>query len=289
MALPDHQAPPGAVLVAGVDEQGVEYVLEDDPHALPMVDPRYDVDDKNWVRYRTSWGGFLRLVIFVLAIIWVVTTARGRIYGWVDAQIEPGGEPGDPIELTIPSGASTNNVATLLENEGVISNATVFRYWLRCEGELSITGFLGCDAERTFQAGDYEIPTNLALADAVAVLDQGPIPEIFVDFTIPEGLRLSELVERLLAVNSNFDRADLLDALRIPVLSRRTPTRPCRPTSVSKARSSRRPTTLRKRTSPTRPGSFSEWPTPSTSATRTSSARWAATRRSSNSASPTTR
>ena len=113
------------------------------------------------MRYRTSWGGFLRLVIFVLAIIWVVTTARGRIYGWVDAQIEPGGEPGDPIELTIPSGASTNNVATLLENEGVISNATVFRYWLRCEGELSITGFLGCDAERTFQAGDYEIPTNL--------------------------------------------------------------------------------------------------------------------------------
>ena len=66
----------GAVLVAGVDEQGVEYVLEDDPHALPMVDPRYDVDDKNWVRYRTSWGGFLRLVIFVLAIIWVVTTAE---------------------------------------------------------------------------------------------------------------------------------------------------------------------------------------------------------------------
>ena len=218
VALPDHQAPPGAVLVAGVDEQGVEYVLEDDPHALPMVDPRYDVEDRNWVRYRTSWGGFLRLVIFVVAVIWVVTTARDRIYGWVDAQIEPDGEPGDLIELAIPSGASTNNVATLLENEGVISNATVFRYWLRCEGELSITGFLGCDAERTFQAGDYEIPTNLAFTEAVAVLDQGPIPEIFVDFTIPEGLRLTELVERLLAVNTNFDRADLLEALRNPSL-----------------------------------------------------------------------
>ncbi|MEO0491794.1 MAG: endolytic transglycosylase MltG [Actinomycetota bacterium] len=218
MALPDHQAPPGAVLVAGVDEQGVEYVLEDDPQALPMVDPRYDYDDKNWVRYRTSWGGFLRLALFVLAAIWLVTTARGRIYDWVDAQIEPDGDPGDLIELTIPSGASTNNVATLLENEGVISNATVFRYWLRCEGELSITGFLGCDAERTFQAGDYEIQQNLAFEEAVAVLDEGPVPEIFVDFTIPEGLRLTELVERLLAVNSQFDRADLLDALRSPNL-----------------------------------------------------------------------
>ncbi|MEM9201870.1 MAG: endolytic transglycosylase MltG [Actinomycetota bacterium] len=218
LALPDHAAPPGAVLVAGVDEHGVEYVLEDDPDALPMVDPRYDHEDRNWVRYRTSWGGFLRLVLFVLVIIWLITTVRGRIYGWVDAQIEPDGPAGELVEITIPSGASTNNVATILETEGVISNATVFRYWLRCEGELTIRDFLGCDAERSFQAGDYEINQNLSFEAAVATLDQGPIPEIFVDFTIPEGLRLTELVDRLVAVNTNFDRAELLAALRSPNL-----------------------------------------------------------------------
>ena len=48
---------------------------------------------------------------------------------------------------SIPSGASTNNVATSLEGANVIQNATVFRYWLRCEGELTISGFLGCDTE----------------------------------------------------------------------------------------------------------------------------------------------
>ncbi len=218
LALPDHAAPPGAVLVAGVDEHGVEYVLEDDPDAQPLVDPRYDHEDRNWVRYRTSWGGFLRLVLFILVVIWLITTVRGRIYGWVDDQIDPGGQPGDLVEIVVPSGASTNNVATILENEGVISNATVFRYWLRCEGELSITGFLGCDAERTFQAGEYEINQNLSFEDAVAVLDEGPVPEIFVDFTIPEGLRLNEIVDRLLAVNSNFERADLEAALRNPSL-----------------------------------------------------------------------
>lgn len=218
LALPDHAAPPGAVLVAGVDEHGVEYVLEDDPEAYPLVDPRYDHEDRNWVRYRTSWGGFLRLVLFVLVTIWLVTTVRGRIYDWVDAQIDPDGQPGDLVEIVVPSGASTNNVATILENEGVISNATVFRYWLRCEGEVSITGFLGCDAERTFQAGEYEINQNLSFEQAVAALDEGPVPEIFVDFTIPEGLRLEEIVDRLLVVNSNFDRADLEAALRDPSL-----------------------------------------------------------------------
>ncbi len=218
LALPDHAAPPGAVLVAGVDADGVEYVLEDDPDALPLVDPRYDHEDRNWVRYRTSWGGFLRLVLLILAVIWLVTTVRGRIYGWVDAQIEPDGPEGDLVELTIPTGASTNNVATILENEGIISNATVFRYWLRCEGELTITGFLSCDAERGFQAGEYEINQNLSFEAAVAKLDEGPIPEIFVDFTIPEGLRISEIVDRLVAVNSNFDRGDIEDALRSPNL-----------------------------------------------------------------------
>ncbi|NCG36053.1 MAG: hypothetical protein GWP48_00805 [Actinobacteria bacterium] len=46
-ALPDHMAPPGAVIVAGVDADGIEYILEDDPEAQPLVDPRYDYEDKN--------------------------------------------------------------------------------------------------------------------------------------------------------------------------------------------------------------------------------------------------
>jgi UPF0755 protein len=217
-ALPDHMAPPGAVIVAGVDAEGTEYVLEDDPEAQPLVDPRYDYEDKNWVRYRTSWGGFLRIVAFVILVIFLVTTIRGRIYSWVDNQIEPGGQLGDAITLTIPDGASTNNVATQLANDGIISNATVFRYWLRCEGELSITGFMGCDAEKTFQAGEYELYENMAFEDAVAILDEGPIPEVFFSFNIPEGLRLDEIVQRLVVVNDRFERQQILDALENPNL-----------------------------------------------------------------------
>ena len=219
MALPDHEAPPGAVLVAGVDPEGTEWVLEDDPDAMPLVDPRYDDEDRNWVRYRTSWGGFLRLVAFVLISIWLVFAVRDRIYNWVDDQIVPAGPQGEqPIEFVIPSGASTNNVATSLEGAGIIKNATVFRYWLRCEGELSITGFLGCDTERTFQAGEYELYENMEFENVVAVLDAGPIPEVFVRFNVPEGLRLNEIVDRLVAVNENFERTEILNALRSPNL-----------------------------------------------------------------------
>ena len=219
MALPDHEAPPGAVLVAGVDEAGTEWVLEDDPESLPLVDPRYDDQDRNWVRYRTSWGGFLRLVALVLFATWLVFAVRGRIYNWIDDQIIPDGPRGtQPIEFTIPTGASTNNVATALEGAGVVNNATVFRYWLRCDGELTISGFLGCDTDVTFQAGEYELFENMRFEDVVATLGEGPIPEIFVRFNVPEGLRLTEIVDRLVAVNENFDRQEILAALESPNL-----------------------------------------------------------------------
>ena len=174
--------------------------------------------DKNWVRYRTSWGGFLRVIGFVIFVIILVTSIRGRIYSWVDNQIEPGGQLGDAIALTIPDGASTNNVATQLANDGIIRNATVFRYWLRCEGELSIAGFMGCDAEKTFQAGEYELYENMAFEDAVSILDEGPIPEVFFTVTIPEGLRLNEIVQRLLVVNDRFEGQQIRDALENPNL-----------------------------------------------------------------------
>lgn len=219
IALPDHEAPPGAVLVAGIDPEGTEWVLEDDPEAFPLVDPRYDHEDKNWVRYRTSWGGFLRFIAFVLFSIWLVFTVRDRVYSWVDGQIEPAGLQGtEAFEFVIPTGASTNNVATSLEGANVIQNATVFRYWLRCEGELTITGFLGCDTEVTFQAGEYELYENMEFEDIVSTFEGGPIPEVFVRFNVPEGLRLSEIVDRLVAVNENFDRAEILNALRSPNL-----------------------------------------------------------------------
>ena len=217
-ALPDHMAPPGAVIVAGVDSDGIEYVLEDDPEAEPLVDPRYDYDDRNWVRYRTSRGGFLRFVALVLVTIFLFTNIRGRIYSWVDDQIIPGGQQGEAVALTIPDGASTNNVATQLANEGIISNATVFRYWLRCEGELTITGFMGCETEKTFQAGEYELYENMAFEDAVAILDEGPIPEVFFSFNIPEGLRLEEIINRLLVVNEHFEEQQIRDALQNPNL-----------------------------------------------------------------------
>ena len=184
-------------------------VVEEELDEDFLVDPVYDADDRNWVRYRPSWGGFARLVVLIVVVVLAVGWVRGRIYGWVDAQITPEGLPKDAVELTIPQGASVNEIAGELQSAGVISNATVFRYWLRCDGELTITGFLGCDTVVAVEAGDYILYENMDFESVRTVFDAGPLPEVFELVRIPEGLRWSEMAPRLLQENPAFEWEDL--------------------------------------------------------------------------------
>ena len=188
---------------------GTTVVVEEDLGDDPLVDPVYEADDRNWVRYRPMWGGFARLVLLVLIILTAVLWTRGRIYGWIDAQITPEGPHGGAVELTVPQGASVNEIAGELHSLEVISNATVFRYWLRCEGELTLVGFLGCDSVTPVEAGDYVLYENMDYESVKTVFEAGPLPEVFEIVRIPEGLRWSELSERLLEENPEFERDDL--------------------------------------------------------------------------------
>lgn len=190
-------------------DQGAMVVMEEELGDDPLVDPVYDADDRNWVRYRPFWGGFARLVVLLVVLVLAVGWVRGRIYGWVDAQITPEGLPGDAVELTIPQGASVNEIAGELQSTGVISNATVFRYWLRCDGELTITGFLGCDSVVAVEAGDYILYENMDFESVRTVFGAGPLPEVFELVRIPEGLRWSEMAVRLLEENPAFEWDDL--------------------------------------------------------------------------------
>lgn len=117
----------------------------------------------------------------VLAVLVVVVAGAGL---WIKGKIDPGGEPGAEVALTVPEGATTSAIAELLADEGVVSDATVFRYYVQFSGGGS------------FQAGDYTLRQNSAMGEVVSVLDEGP--EISFDqLTVPEGLTVEEVAERI--------------------------------------------------------------------------------------------
>jgi UPF0755 protein len=131
-------------------------------------------------RPRRRWP----VVVAGLAVAGVVVL--GVVGAWVWTKANPSG-PNDPVAFAIPAGATTIQVAEQLAAAGVVSDATVFRYWVRFKGA------------GPFEAGRYEgLTTNQSMSAVIDVLNNGPAPPETVLITIPEGLWLTEIRQRVL-------------------------------------------------------------------------------------------
>ena len=133
----------------------------------------------------------------------------GRVTTWFNDQIDPPGEPGELVEFAIPSGATANDVTQDLFSQEIIANPTLFRYWL------------SDNFEGDFLAGDYTcLRENMSFDEALNCLDgEGPLPPSFFSITIPEGLRLDEILEVLNRENPAFVESDLERDLQATLVS----------------------------------------------------------------------
>lgn len=126
-----------------------------------------------------------RWVLVLVGILAVLVVLVAVIALWVRSQINPSGAPGKPVQITITKGMSTDSLASLLEREHVIKNATVFSYYVKFNG--------GADS---IKAGDFDFRTNSSMGQVVKVLEAGPKVEID-RITIPEGLNLKEVAAKV--------------------------------------------------------------------------------------------
>ena len=126
-----------------------------------------------------------RTVVAVLGVlVLVVLLAAGAGALWVRGQVDPAGEPGEEVTVAIPRGASTQRIAAILDQEGVVGSARVFRLYVRVKGA------------GPFQAGSYTLRRGASFGDVVAALEKGP-NLVFQRLTVPEGLTLQQVAERV--------------------------------------------------------------------------------------------
>ena len=166
-----------------------------------------DPQDWDWLPRRTST--LTRVVILLGLLGVVVLIASLLIKGWIDDRLDPPGEEGPELVVSIPQGASINDIARILEDEGVVPNSTVFRYYLRYK-----------DAG-DFQAGNYILNENMAVWRAKDVLLAGPASgpvEDSLRVLVPEGLTLVQMQGQLLDQLPTFDADELARALAFPPL-----------------------------------------------------------------------
>ncbi len=120
-------------------------------------------------------------VLLALALTFLVLAGSGVL--WVQRQINPGGASGPEVRVTVERGMSTTDVGSLLESQGVISNASIFKYYARLTGLGAI------------EAGNYVFEKNSDFSDVAEVLEAGAAKAEEERFTVPEGLTLPEVAK----------------------------------------------------------------------------------------------
>jgi len=123
----------------------------------------------------------------VVGVAVVMAIVAGGVLVWAMGQIDPG-DPGPQVaSITIPAGSGVADIAQLLEARGVITSASVFKWYARWE-----------DKGAAWKAGEYTtFRKNSTMDAAFKVLDAGPVPPDTTSLTIIPGTRLDDQLERI--------------------------------------------------------------------------------------------
>ncbi len=155
-----------------------------------------DSDADDWEEWRAPMSTGRKFVLAGIGTVAVLVVVLAVGLFWVQRKIDPPGPPGDPVEVEVAAGSTTEDIGSVLADAGVISNATVWNYWTRFNNE------------GPFQAGEYTFLANSSFDQAVAVLESGPRPPQSDRVTIPEGLTVDEIVARLGDPTTGIERWD---------------------------------------------------------------------------------
>lgn len=104
------------------------------------------------------------------------------------------------VDVEIPAGANTAQVAEILEKEELIQSALYFRVYSR---------FTGADGK--WQVGSFSLSTSMDYSTMIETL-QTMVPRETVTVTIPEGKTVEEIAE-ILEKNGVCDPIDFFDAV----------------------------------------------------------------------------
>jgi UPF0755 protein len=140
----------------------------------------YALDEDAWEPRPPRRRRTLLRVLLGLAITFLLIGGLAMV--WVQRQINPPGSAGPEVEIEIPKGSSTSRIAAILDQQGVIKNATLFRYYVRITGGAP------------FDAGTYKLRRNQDFNSVVDALEKGPVI-VYDRITVPEGRSLHEVAE----------------------------------------------------------------------------------------------
>ncbi|MEH7887136.1 endolytic transglycosylase MltG [Bacillus sp. JJ1609] len=127
----------------------------------------------------------VRRIVFVTAIVAILLIGAlgGGGYYYIKSALKPVDENSKKnINVTIPIGSSTTGIGKILEDEGVIKDAKIFKYYVKFKNESG------------FMAGDYKMNPSMTIPEIISSLKTGKVmQDVVMKITIPEGKQLSQI------------------------------------------------------------------------------------------------
>ncbi|SIQ09363.1 UPF0755 protein [Paenibacillus sp. RU4T] len=122
----------------------------------------------------------------VLTLLTLLLVTAAGIAGYIWNGLRPAAA-GEMKQVQIARGMSPFQVADLLEREGIIRNAFIFKYYLKFKEQGG-----------SFQAGTYELAPGMEHESIIQKLNSGStVKEAVIRFTIPEGYTLLQIADKL--------------------------------------------------------------------------------------------
>lgn len=165
-------------------------------------DPWDDPDDATMLLadpVRRSRRPFKWAVYTLLCLTLVLVLVGGGVGWWYMGQINPSGDPGAPVNFTVNAGETVESLSIRLEEEGLITNARVFRWYVERQGGLELT------------EGYYLLRPRDHMGNLMAVLSTPP-EQTYTSVTFPEGFTLTRMGNRLVERMPRLSYQEFIDA-----------------------------------------------------------------------------
>lgn len=145
----------------------------------------------------------------ILRLISIVVVALTLLFGlvgwWYLRQVNPAGEATSTETFTVVQGDTMDEVSKRLEDQGIISSAGVFRWYVARNGGIEL------------EPGFYTVRARSHMGDIMAVLNTPP-SITYTKVTFPEGYTVAQIARRLEDKTARLTEADVLAAVADPAI-----------------------------------------------------------------------
>ena len=141
----------------------------------------------------------VRKIVSIVALVFLFIIAIGGFtaYSYIKSALEPlDPEATEEIAIEIPMGSGVTSISQILEDNGIIKSAQIFKYYAKFKNESQ------------FQAGAYNLTKSMTLDEIIESLKTVYREPLFA-ITVPEGLTLEQIAD-IVAKNTSYTAEEFM-------------------------------------------------------------------------------